>query len=354
MRIKKRLFLVVMILNFIMGTLAAANSKKIVTISDNVGRKIEISVPIERAVVTLRYNNELIRACGAIDKVIAVDMNTAQDREYWSNFNVEDVVGKNQKSLNYEKIIKLKPEVVILPSNGVYKEAEKKLAPFGIKVIVISGYDTNDFHNQVKNIGIIFGKEKEAEKFEKYYNEPLEYIQKKLKGVKKRTVYWEDAKDYYTSFPGSYYYNMIAASGGENVFENVGGKVNVAQVDSEAVISRDPDVIVKNISLKSTIKGTGVYQAPSKDQMEEAIKSIKHRKAWGNITAVKNDDIYLMSQFGHGGASKMIGAVYMAKWIYPDILTDLDPDEIFRVWLEEYQGFKNIKGHFYPDHVNNK
>lgn len=131
-----------------------------ITLTDNMGREVELPFPVERAAVALRYNNELIRACGAIDQVIAVDMNTAQDREYWMNFDPENTIGKGQKDLNYEKIIELDPQVLILPGNGTYEEAEEKLSPFGIKVFIISGYDTSDFENQINNIGAMFDKKK--------------------------------------------------------------------------------------------------------------------------------------------------------------------------------------------------
>ncbi|MGL5725143.1 ABC transporter substrate-binding protein [Cetobacterium sp.] len=324
------------------------NKTQKILITDNVERAVQLSVPVKKAVVISRYNNELIRACGAIDNVVAVDMNTAQDRVYWSKFKVEDVIGKNQNDLNYEKIISLSPEVVIIPANGAYKEAEKKLEPFGIKVIVISGYDTNDFHNQIKNIGAIFGKEIESKKFIQFYEKPLKYIEEKLQNVEKKSVYWEDSKNYYTAFPGSYYYNMVKASGGKNIFGELDRKTSEAQVDSESIIIKNPSVIVKNISPAQAIKGTGVYEAPTIDQQLKTIEDIKHRKGWKDIDAVKNNNIFLMSQFGHGGASKMIGAAYMAKWIYPEVLSDLDPDALFKEWLEEFQGFQNIEGHFYP------
>ncbi len=321
---------------------------KTVTITDNAGRVVEVPFPVERAVVALRYNNELIRACGAIDQVIAADMNTAQDRAYWSNFDPEQAIGKSQRALNYEKIIELSPQVLILPANGTYEEAEEKLSPFGIKVVVISGYDTTDFENQVDNIGKMFDKVEEAEKFKKYYNDTLGYIAKQLEGVEKKTVYWESTKEYKTSFPGNYYYNMIAASGGENIFSDAPEGQSDATITPEEVVVRNPDFIFKHITPSDALKGTGVYVAPSLEQRKQTIEDLKSRPGWDEITAVKNNDVYLMSQFGHGGASKMIGAVYMAKWMYPEVLKELDPDAIFKDWLEEYQGFKFIEGHFYP------
>lgn len=319
-----------------------------ITLTDNVGRVVELPFPVEKAVVALRYNNELIRACGAIDQVIAVDLNTAQDREYWKNFDVENVIGKSQRDLSYEKIIELNPQVVILPANGVYEEAEEKLSPFGIKVFVISGYDTNDFDNQINNIGAMFDKEEEATEFKKYHDDTLGYIATQLEGVEKKTVYWEGTKDYNTSFPGNYYYNMIVESGGDNIFNEAPGGENNAVTTPEEVVLRNPDFIFKNITPNDALKGTGVYVAPSLEQRDQTIEAVKNRPGWDEITAVQNDDIYLMSQFGHGGASKMIGSVYMAKWMYPEELKDLDPDTIYKEWLEKYQGFKFLDGHFYP------
>ena len=71
------------------------------------------------------------------------------------------------------------------------------------------------------------------------------------------------------------------------------------------------------------------------------------RQAWDSVKAVKNDEIYFMTQFSHGGACKLVGTMYIAKWLYPDLLPELDPDEVFRAWMEDFQGFKNVEGHFY-------
>ena len=84
------------------------NEVQEITLIDNVGREVILPYPVETAVVANRYNSELIRASGAIDKVIAVDTNTAQDREYWAQFDPNNVIGKGQSELNYEKIIELK------------------------------------------------------------------------------------------------------------------------------------------------------------------------------------------------------------------------------------------------------
>ena len=318
-----------------------------ITLTDNMGREVELPHPVETAVVANRYNSELIRACGAIDRVIAVDTNTAQDREYWGMFDLENVIGKGQTELNYEKIVELNPQVLILPDNGSVDEAEAKLSPFGIKVFVISGYDTADFKNQCENIGVMFGVEESAQKFYNYFNDIQTYITTQLEGQPQRTMYLETTTDYSTVVPGNAFYGMSVASHAYNIFSDNLESINASEVDPEEVITRQPDVIVKIITPAQALQGTGLYYPPEKQQFVDTVAAIKARPGWDEITAVKNNDIFMMTQFSHGGASKLVGAAYIAKWVYPDLLPDLNPDEVFRAWMEDFQGFKNIEGHFY-------
>lgn len=326
---------------------AEGDAPETITLTDNVGREVELPYPVETAAVALRYTNELIRACGAIDHVIAVDLNTAQDRDYWGMFDPENVIGKGQRELDYEQIIKLAPQVLILPANGSYEEAIEKLEPFGIKVFVISGYDTDDFVNQCENIGKMFNVEDKANAFCQYFTDKLVYIDEQLKDVEPRTYYYEGNTDYATILEGDTFYRMFELAHARNIFAEDAEGINAKEVDPEAVIQRDPDVIVKCITPDAARSGTGLYSPPPLEQFREVYQSIISRPAWDSVKAVKNDEIYFMTQFSHGGACKLVGTMYIAKWLYPDLLPELDPDEVFRAWMEDFQGFKNVEGHFY-------
>lgn len=318
-----------------------------ITLTDNVGRQVELPYPVERCAVALRYTNELIRACGAIDKVIAVDLNTAQDREYWGMFDPEEVIGKGQRELDYEKIIELNPQVLILPANGSYEEAIEKLAPFGIQVFVISGYDTDDFVNQCENIGKMFGVEQRAQEFCTYFTDKLDYIDRQLEGVPLRTYYYEGNDDYATILPGDTFYRMFELGHAQNIFADDAATINAKEVDPEAILQRDPDVIIKCITPDAARAGTGLYEPPTREEFVERYQSLVGRPGFSNLTAVQNDEVFFMTQFSHGGACKLVGTMYVAKWLYPDLLPELDPDEVFRAWMEDFQGFQAVDGHFY-------
>mgnify|MGYP004538765359 CR=1 FL=1 len=101
---------------------------------DSVGRKINLKKPVSRAVIMNAYNAELINAIGAMDQVVGVDYYIYQDQDGFKHrFTKEMLIGQSKGSdLNYEKIIELKPEAVIMTSNYHWQDAEKNLKPFGI------------------------------------------------------------------------------------------------------------------------------------------------------------------------------------------------------------------------------
>ncbi|MDO4711117.1 MAG: ABC transporter substrate-binding protein [Peptostreptococcaceae bacterium] len=317
-----------------------------ITLVDSVGRNVTIKYPAQTAVVVDRYNNEMIRACGAIDKVVAVDMNTAQDREYWKMFDPEKVIGDDLSDYNYEKIIELKPDVFIISDISPYEEAEQKLSTFEIPAFAIVSYVPSKFEENVKNVGKIFGVEEGAEKFFNYFNDKLNYINENVKDSDIKSVYFETTTELKTAFPGSGYNEIIEYAKGKNIFADDYKNFSSPEIDPEEVLKRDPDVIIKLVTDPS-LKGAGVYTPPSKEYFQEIYRSMIARPGWEDLDAVKNGRVYFMTQFGQGGAGKLVGTMFAAKWMHPEQLPDLDPNEVFRAWMEDFQGFKNIEGHFY-------
>ena len=311
------------------------------TVTDSVGRSVEIPDPVTKAVVANAYNTEIINAIDALDCVIGVDYNIYQDKESWKNRFTEDmVIGKSQKDLNYEKIIELNPEVLILTGNGTYEEAEKQLEPFGIKVIVCDAYYTNQFEKSCDLLGEIFGKEKKADELKHYFMDKLDYINEQLKDVEKKRVYFEYRTEGNTTIPGNFFYYMMEYAGADNVFKD---SANVV-VESEAVVDADPEYIVK-VSAPDVYSS---YYPPTLEEHKEIKEELINRPGWDEIEAVKNDNILLLSHYVHGGASKLVGTMYIAKFLYPELLPELHPEQVFKDWLEKYQKLDYIEGHTYP------
>ena len=136
-----------------------------------------VPYPLERVAVCNVYNAELITAVGAIDKIVGVDNYIFKDQSGFKNrFNETQVFGISQNAMNYEKLAELAPQAVIITGEGTWRDAQEMLDRFGIKVIVINSYYTDQFADNCRLIGRIFGREEQAEELVNYFNDKLAYI----------------------------------------------------------------------------------------------------------------------------------------------------------------------------------
>lgn len=316
-----------------------------ITVVDDAGRTVELDGPVQSAVVANRYNSELIRAMGDIDKVISVDTNTAQDRAYWPQFDPDNVIGKGQSELNVEKIIELDPEVLILPRNGKVDEYAAALEPVGIQVLTVTGWDNGDFSSQLEILGTAFGNEEGAQKVTEFFESTRDEIADRVGGVEpKKTVYWEYGDPFTTAIPGTSndgWHQMIVAAGGVNMFgdPNLQGDT----VDPEKILDEDPDLILKTTS-GGALKNTGVYTPPADGEFATVGQEMVARPGWSDLQAVRDGNVHMITGFAGGGLGKIIGSVYLAKWLYPEQMADIYPDDVFAQWLD-LQGVEFVEGH---------
>ncbi len=342
---KKRVFYLVVTLFLAAGALASdiqgdmsGAAPRNIIVTDGIGRTVELSGPVDKVVVYNAYNVELIRGMGKGDTIIGVDANIQKVIPY--HYTRDQIVGKSQREMNYEKVIELNPQVVITTGNGSWEEAEKKLAPFGIKVVVVNAYFTSEYASNCKLLGKVLGCEAAASKLAAVFMVPIQYINSQLKHIEKKRVYFEYRRMGNTTIPGNYFFDMVEYAHADNVFKHA-KSVSVAP---EAIITENPDYIIK-------VSDDGVkarYIPPTLDTQMATLNALKTRPGWDEISAVKKGNILLLSHFVHGKGSKLMGAIYIAKYLYPEYLPDLHPESIFKNWLENYEGLNYIRGHTYP------
>lgn len=343
MLIKKLLFLLLIFSLLLAGCAnqAPAAVGEQITVTDSIGRQVMIPRHITKVAVANRYNVEVIQSVGAGAKIIGVDYGIYQDREaYGETFTREQVIGKSQNDLNYEKIIELQPQLLVITGNGAWQDAEKKLTPFGIKIIVMNAYYTAEFAKTYTLAGQIFNREKEAAEFIDYFQAKLRYIQQALQNIPAKTVYFEYKRQGNTTVPGDYFFEMLEAAHADNIFKTA----HSTKINIEAVATGDPEAIIK-------IGAAGIdpkYTPPATADFQKRKQELVSRPGWETISAVKNDKILLLSQYAQGGASKLIGTMYIAKFLYPEYLPDLHPEQVFKDWGTKYQGLPYLPGHTYP------
>ena len=81
------------------------------------------------------------------------------------------------------------------------------------------------------------------------------------------------------------------------------------------------------------------YDMDNAQNVTEAIDEFMKRPEFANVNAVKNKQIYMVSHtyILCGGASGLIGTLYYAKWLYPDLFADMDAQAIHQEFVTRFQ-----------------
>jgi len=146
-------------------------------------------------------------------------------------------------------------------------------------------------------------------------------------------VYLENWIDYRSAGKGSGYDEKIELAGGRNIFADT--TVEYPTVDPEAVISRNPDVIVKIVGAGELVFGG--YGGENSSSFEAVGRAIESRPVWDRIDAVRDGRVHIIHSDAIGGPEYFIGVAYMATWFYPDLFPDLDPRAVHQRYLSEFQ-----------------
>ena len=93
-------------------------------------------------------------ALGCLDRIVGIDQNILSNNKAFHNkFSKEQIIcAREGIVIDYEKLIKLRPQALLISSKGSWEDAEEKLKYFGINVIVIDTHDLEQFSNNRKNI----------------------------------------------------------------------------------------------------------------------------------------------------------------------------------------------------------
>lgn len=320
------------------GHPAGAGEKIVFT--DAINRRVEISVPVKRIVVLNSDAAEIICALGARDMIVGIGQHVAQNgtAELYGLKDCPTVGSPSAPSM--EKIIELQPDLVISYEMWLTQDSfEAMLTPMGIQVARIPCYKMDTLTDDIRILGKITGREREAEEYIANFQERLDEIEKRLKDRKDMVrVYVEGYSDYAGVSKGSGGAGMISRAYVYNIMDDQ--PIPYPKVSPEWVVDTDPEVIIKASSSSYIKTGYGVSDEQSISEYRDLIIN---RPVWDQITAVKEGRVYILSNEIYVGPRSPIGILYIVKWCYPEIFRDIDPEEIHREWLMKWH-HKDLKG----------
>ena len=329
------------------------------TVTDVLGRQVTFDSPAKRVVVGFYPEDYMaIGTEAAYDNVVGMSKYIWQARSAsWNAYvthrpSLDDIpeIGRvDTNAFSVEKVISLSPDVVMLADwqfKALASDVER-MKNAGIAVVVVDyNAQTVERHVQTtKLIGEITGQQKRAEIIANEYQQNVEMIRKRLAkaNLDKPKVYTEYGASGVDEVGYTFGKNMWGAiatmAGGDNIsapFVEWWGKLN-----PEQIIAANPDVIVmtgyeSGSADDAMIMGEGVEATLAK----ERLAGFKNRIGWSSISAVKNNRMYAAY---HGACRTIIdGALiqFYAKIMYPDVFSDLNPEEEYEAFYDKYLPIK--------------
>lgn len=335
---------VVVVLTLLMCLVAAGCSSeekktvsgtKMITITDSSERSVEVPCPPERVVVCNSYVAEVICVLGEEGRIIGAPKSLVQLPILDKKIKEVEDVGEMFKP-STEKILTLKPDVVFgQPTQD--KDVTDQLQQAGIPVVILDCDKVDVISQNIKIVGKIFGREEKASQFIAFYNKYNELINNRIKGVptdKKPLVYWESSSDYSIAGPGGSDDKILVTAGGRNVAGDI--PLSSTKVSQEWVLDKNPDIIIKCPFTSNVPSGYGMAADAMKKQREEIIS----RSELKQTTAIKQDKVYVLSRRAVSGPQSIIGLIYVAKWLYPELFQDVNHEKIFKEMFEKYYGLE--------------
>lgn len=345
-------------------TLPRSETTGFITVTDLAGRNVKIKRPVERVVIANAGEmHEFISVEGGrnpFKKIVGWALNLKNnDRDTYDKYikkfleieNIPDVGYLSRGTFNFEKVIALKPDVVMFPlyiaryTPTDTEDAINKLNKAGIPV-VFTDYWESPLEKTTLSIlllGKILGKEKRAQDIVDFYDNQVKKVYSRLKEIKKPkpTVYIEGGSKGPSEY-GSTYGNV-----GSGVFVKIAGGINITEnlikitgpVNPEYLLKINPDIIIItggcwSWSEKPGSMKLGYYS--NHDSSRKLLEAFLNRPGWNTLNAVKNREVYSFYAQFTWRIYNFVVVQALAKWFYPDEFKDLDPEKSLKEYHKRF------------------
>lgn len=177
---------------------------------------------------------------------------------------------------NIEKIISLKPDLIISTKEGNNKNSIEKLIRLKLPVYVMGTVESfDDICNNFLNLAEFVGKKEFGTKIVNDIKNEVNEISKNKKINEEVKVFWEvGANPIFTVGKKSYVNDFNKFIGGKNVFEYI--DMRYPNVNIESILEKNPEVIILV------------------DMGDVGKEEVKRWKKYKSLSAVKNNKIFML------------------------------------------------------------
>ncbi|MFO3717192.1 ABC transporter substrate-binding protein [Anaerococcus sp. ENR1011] len=329
------------------------------TITDLSGNEITLEKPLDKVIIqgsssggpfmTMMYldKDNFLSKIAAMDDSVKLDRNDFYTRLEKVMPEIEEVpriANFMDNDFSYEAILNTDADGIIAPI-GFKTQIEAIQEKIDIPVFYVD-YHSQEFDKHIastKLIADVTGLDKNLDELIDFYTSKVSpIIERKFDESKKPKVYvehgYEGEKEYGNSYGSNKMWGKIVEDcGGHNIGSDALGADEAIPLASEFVLSENPEKIIltgsqwieKPHSMKMGYDTTA-------DWVHEKIDKYKTRPGWSDLDAMKNHEVYVISQQLVRDMSDFYAYEYLAKTLHPDIYGDLDPDKDLKEFYEKF------------------
>jgi iron complex transport system substrate-binding protein len=353
--------------------LAANPDPAAVTVTDLLGRKVKVHLPVRRVILgegrqlylvaALDTQNPIERIVGWRKDLIQSDPDTygAYLRKFPDIARIPTFGGFEDGTFDIEQAISQQPDVIVLNIEAQHATEDaryiEKLDALGIPVVYVD-FRNNPMQNTeptMRLFGQLFGKEERAEAFIDFRNQQIRRVTDVIeaKHPARPTVFIERIGGYTDdcclSFGNENFGLFVDMAGGNNIAKNIIANT-FGQLNPEQVIVANPDqVVVTSANWQAFAPGgrwVGVGPGADLTQARHKLAWYTQRPAYAGIKAQNNQAFHAIWHQFYNSPFQFVAIQQLAKWFHPALFADLDPDAAFRELHERFLPVPYQPGYF--------
>jgi len=239
-------------------------TKAVRTVTDDLGRTVNVPVKIDRAISLAPSLTEMIFAVGAGDTLVGVTSYCNYPEQAKAIEKVGDTM-----TPNIERIIALKPQIVFVSTASQLEAFTKTLDDQGIAVFVSDGKSLDDVYRSLNQFGDLFGTKKRAANLVSDLTQRADAVRSSVEGKPTPKVFVQISNDpLFTIGKDSFLTEVLEHAGGTSATKDV--PTAYPKLSKETAMAMDPDVII----------------------LSESEDNREANAVFKNSTAVKNGRVY--------------------------------------------------------------
>jgi len=341
---------------------------KAFVVSDLSGRQVTFEQPPKNIILSEGRMMYLVMALqpqspGHKIRALADDLAKA-DRDTWQKLtelypsfvNKPIVASPSTGQFDVEQAFSLNADLVIFSLN--YRASLQQSETLNRLDALSIPYLFVDYRHDLSNnllpsmhiLGQVLGQQTQAQKFSNFVQKQLNIVEQRLaeNNHKQPLVLLERAAGINGPvccrvFGQANFGAFAETAGAENWGSRKTSGVSV-DLNPETLLVEDFDVVIAttgNWSHKKQSISPPLGYSAQQSQVDSGMQALVQRTGWPQMPVVKNKQVYVMWHQFYNHPGYFVAIQVMAKWMQPSLFTDLDPQQVWQEYHQQFMPFKS-------------